>query len=154
MELYLLRHGEATAREPGIPDAERRLTPEGADEVRRVAARLVSAGARPALIYTSPLPRALETAQLVAEALAMPDAVVVTERLAGCSPGDAQAIVGDRNEDVMLVGHNPDLELLVRWLTGARCGLKKAGVARIRADVVEPGAGELMWLLSPRILCG
>jgi phosphohistidine phosphatase len=152
MELYLLRHGEATAREPGVVDSERRLTPEGIAQVRCVAARLASAGVRPACIYSSPLPRALETAQLVAEALGMPDAVVVTERLAGCSPGDAQAVIGDRKEDVMLVGHNPDFELLIRWLTGARCALKKAGVARIRADVIEPGAGELRWLLSPGIL--
>jgi phosphohistidine phosphatase len=152
MNIYLMRHGEAESLFGATSDESRRLTPEGRDEVRGVAARLADANVKPDVIYASPLDRALETARIVADVLGVPDRVQISEAVAGCSPGDLQGIIGPSTADVMLVGHNPDMELLTRWLTGAICDFKKAAVARITTDRVEPEAGTLRWLVTPRVL--
>ena len=53
MQLYLLRHGIAEAGLPGHPDAERALTGEGREKLRRVLKRARSAGAEPTANFAS-----------------------------------------------------------------------------------------------------
>src|SRR5215203_2868503 len=69
MEIYLLRHGIA---EDGYPDAQRALTAEGKEKLRKVLKR---AGAKPSLILSSPYRRALETAGIAAEVLGYTDEI-------------------------------------------------------------------------------
>ncbi len=77
--MILLRHGQtvfnvvygATRRDPGVPDPE--LTSEGALQARAAAGALADSGI--ALILTSPYRRALQTAQILAGALAAPVAI-------------------------------------------------------------------------------
>jgi phosphohistidine phosphatase len=65
MEIYLLRHGDAE-ESLRIPDEERSLTPEGRRKVGDVLLRARAAGSAPSLILSSPLRRAVETAELAA----------------------------------------------------------------------------------------
>ena len=77
------------------------------------------------------------------------------DRLAGgFSLGDLQAIVSERSAaEIMLVGHEPDLSMLASDLIGdVSIDLKKGGLIRIDADLVEPGRGVLKWLLAPSVL--
>jgi len=69
MELYLLRHAIAEENSPSGRDADRRLTDEGRDKLRRVLKRASSAGVEPSLILSSPYKRALETAEIAATEL-------------------------------------------------------------------------------------
>ena len=69
MQIYLLRHGIAENASPGQPDSERALTAEGREKLRRVLKRARSAEVNPGAILSSPYKRALETAEVAAEAL-------------------------------------------------------------------------------------
>src|ERR1039457_6988275 len=69
MQIYLLRHGIAEDAKPGQPDAERPLTDEGRDKLRRVLKRARTADLDPSLILCSPYRRAIETAAVAAEVL-------------------------------------------------------------------------------------
>ena len=68
-QLYLLRHGLAVPHgTPGIEDDDRPLTPDGERRVRPIGRGLKRLKVKVVRIATSPLPRALKTAQIVAEA--------------------------------------------------------------------------------------
>ncbi|HEV8248786.1 MAG TPA: phosphohistidine phosphatase SixA [Gaiellaceae bacterium] len=114
MRVYLVRHGEAA---PGEPDEERRLTPEGREQSRRVAEQLASAQPRPDAVLHSPLVRARETAELIAAPLGIepePD-----DRLApGATTDNVRAAAAGRGEAVVLVGHQPDCGRVAAELTG------------------------------------
>src|SRR5438067_1383401 len=69
MDVYFLRHGEADWPDWEKPDDERPLTKRGKKEMHEVAKFLKRVKARPAIILTSPLPRASETAEIAAEHL-------------------------------------------------------------------------------------
>jgi phosphohistidine phosphatase len=128
MRLYLVRHAEAA---PGEPDEERRLTPEGRNQSRRVGERLAAASPRPTAVLTSPLLRARETAELIAEPLGLD--VEPDERLRpGASADDVRAAVAGRAEAVVVVAHQPDCGRIAAALTGgAEPAFPPAGVAEL-----------------------
>src|ERR1700678_2627326 len=67
MILYVLRHGSAEDEPPpGGDDGARRLTARGREKVREAAAGMRALGLKFDAILASPLPRAAETAELVA----------------------------------------------------------------------------------------
>ena len=70
-ELYIMRHGIAVMRGATtvMDDAKRPLTPEGKEKMREIASGLVRAGLEADWIVSSPLVRAVETAEIVGEAL-------------------------------------------------------------------------------------
>ena len=159
MDLYLVRHGESGSSLADIRrDNERSLTSEGREEVEKVADSIGRLGVEFDEIATSPLPRAKETAQIIAK----------YQKKARLSVWDELRPEGDRRamlsrlarmghgSEVLLVGHEPYITSVVADLMGAKPGtmlLKKAGLIRVRVTSFAPSAkGELRWLLSPRIL--
>jgi phosphohistidine phosphatase len=114
MRLYLVRHAEAA---PGEPDELRALTPEGRRQAQELGQRLQADGVEPDAILTSPLLRARETGDALAEATgveAQPD-----ERLApGATEEDVRAAVAGRGETVVVVGHQPDCGRIAAALGG------------------------------------
>jgi phosphohistidine phosphatase SixA len=149
MNLYFFRHGEADWPDWNKPDDERPLTKDGAKEVRQVAKLLSQVKIAP-LILTSPLPRACQTAEIAAEVLE----VEVREEK-NLKPGFDSArlrkLLQDFSEDeLMVVGHEPDFSHTIRQLTGGTIKLPKAGVALVKLDASSM-SGQLRWLLPPRI---
>ena len=136
--IWLLRHGDA---EDGSPDSERRLTEKGEEQARIAGSALAAIGAHPALCMSSPKTRALDTARLACEALGVE---VVIEPALREGPFDPRDLAGDRDE-VLLVGHDPDLSMAIHRLTGAQVRMKKGGLAGI-------DRGELAVILRPREL--
>lgn len=150
MHLYLLRHGVAEERTAWRGDDDLRpLTPKGERGVERVAALLTNAGVAPAVIISSPLARAEMTARIVAESLGAP--VVTDELLAGpCLGRDLPGLLARVDGgDVMLVGHEPTMSVLLEDLTGARTAFKKGACARVDLDGPGAAAGVLAWLVTP-----
>lgn len=163
MDLYLVRHAAAHGRDPERwpDDARRPLTPEGEEEFRS-AARALSRLIPPAdVLLSSPYRRAWQTAEILAGLEASWPDPEATPVLEPTLPPEKAAIELKGYEgagSVALVGHRPGLhELAAHLLTGNAGGveisIKKGGVACVRFDgAVEPGAGELRWLLTPKIL--
>src|SRR5690348_4002500 len=108
MKLYLLRHGKADWPDWSQPDDERPLTKDGKEEMHRMAAFLPRLKVKPELILSSPLPRAWQTAEIVAESLG---AELREEPSLGRSFGPLQLhkmIQHVDRDELMIVGHEPD----------------------------------------------
>jgi len=158
MEIYLLRHAIADDRSPSGRDYDRRLTDEGREKLRRVLKRAAAAGVQPSLILSSPLVRAVQTAEIAAEDLGYKGKIVRVECLApeGSPPEVWQEIRSRHDEkSVVLAGHEPLFSSIVAYLLGATRSMvdfRKAGLVRI--DVHGFGAtpaGVLQWMLIPKI---
>lgn len=150
MELYFLRHGEADWPNWKKSDDERPLTKFGKREMREVGKFLARLRVRPGLIVTSPLPRAAQTAEIVAEFL---NAKLRKDE--ALSPGfgmkELQTVLKrHRAKVLMVVGHEPDFTNVICGLTGATLKLSKGGVALVDVDP-EPQEGKLVWLFPPKL---
>lgn len=149
MRLYLLRHGKAEAH--NLSDAQRRLTPAGLRRMERAAKVMARLELRPARIFSSPRVRSRQTADVVAAALG----VEVAERGAldyGFSAADLPPLLAELppDADLLCVGHNPYLPMVVQELSGAYIGMKPGGLARLKLD--DGGRhGVLEWLIAPRV---
>jgi phosphohistidine phosphatase len=112
VRVLLVRHAEAR---PGDPDALRRLTPAGRAAAGALGRRL--AHRQLAAVLTSPLVRAVETAERIAKETGLPPQTDV--RLApGATTQSLRDAVRGRGETVLVVGHQPDLGRIVLELTG------------------------------------
>jgi phosphohistidine phosphatase len=158
-ELIVVRHGVAVEHgTPGIPDDLRPLTPKGHKAMRKVARGLGRLGVKPDRVLSSPLPRAIQTARIVADRLGLNESDV--EETDALGPDRTAEEMRDwlleRSEDsILIVGHNPGFSRLVDRLTGGDegagwCELDKGGVAWFRADAV--GRLQLAHLLVPKVL--
>jgi phosphohistidine phosphatase len=104
LRLFLIRHADA---ESGEPDESRRLSPEGREQARALGKRLADEGVRPDAVLTSPLLRARQTGDALAEALACTSEP--SDALApGASATTVQSAIEGRGETVIVVGHQPD----------------------------------------------
>jgi phosphohistidine phosphatase len=146
--LILVRHAEAEDRALGGSDSERTLVAAGRRAARATGRALAALNVEPQCVVTSPYPRAYETAELVASALAAP--LAEDAALLGLEAGDVSGLIERHGEDLLLVGHDPDFSALVHALTGARIAFPKAGAALI--DPLAGTRGELRWFLRPRAL--
>jgi phosphohistidine phosphatase len=159
--LYLIRHAIAAERGDDWPDDTKRpLTHGGAARMRQVIKGLVALDVDVALVLSSPLARAMQTAELIAQGFDKKRPLEI-ERVAALAPGGSPAQVAAalgafaRHASLALVGHEPDLGELAAWLISARAPLpfKKGGVCRIDVDNLPPGRdGRLVWFATPRML--
>jgi phosphohistidine phosphatase len=157
-ELYLVRHGIAVERgTPEVPDDARPLTPQGRKRMRQIARGLRRLGVRPDRILTSPLPRAFETAEIVAAALQMSDRLETCDALRDDreAPGIRDWVLGRAEDRLLIVGHNPGLSQLLGLLVAGLadpwiCDLKKGGVAALSAR--DKGGFAIDWIAPPRLL--
>ena len=153
MILYFLRHGRAEQHSEG-PDAERRLTKKGTHELEGAGPLWRRLKLRPEVILSSPLVRAVQTAEIARAELELKAKLQTDERLAPGASWDRMAqAMADHHEAarVMFVGHNPDFEDAVELLSGAEAvRIRPGGVACLEfPGVPEPRAGEIAWLLDP-----
>ena len=140
MNVGFFRHGPAIARgTEGVAEADRPLTPEGRKKTVQAAKGLRVLDLGFDRIFTSPLARALETAEIVAGVLQLPSPSV----LDGLSPsGSARRLLSGlrelEGEAPLLVGHEPLLSSAVLLaVCGAAAGsieLKKAGLAVVQLE--------------------
>ena len=161
-ELYIMRHGLAVARgtEGFSDDSKRPLTPDGKEKMRDVAKGLKRAGVKLDWIVSSPLIRAVETAEIVAATL---NSNVPLGRSEALSPGGSpEALIAflakqPSRRSVLVAGHEPDLsELAARLIGAARhagLALRKGGCCLIAFEQFPPKtAGQLVWWLTPRLM--
>jgi phosphohistidine phosphatase len=161
VEIYLVRHAAAFERDPDRwpDDSQRPLKPEGEEEFRLAARGLARMASRMDAILSSPYRRAWRTAEILSEVVdswPAPEAVAVLEPT--LPPEKAALALEDYAGSIAVVGHRPGLHELAAYLltgdsNGMEIGIEKGGVACIGFDgAVEPGAGELCWLLTPKAL--
>ncbi|MEB2285598.1 MAG: hypothetical protein B6D46_14280 [Polyangiaceae bacterium UTPRO1] len=154
----LMRHAIAEDRSDTGRDHDRRLTGEGKRKLREVVAGMRALELPIERVVSSPLRRAVETAEIVAAGFELDDAVVVASAFApGAGPDAALAALADvgRPRGLVLVGHEPDLAMLASTLlTGTpglvHMGFRKAGLAGFVVATLPPrSAGALEFFLTP-----
>lgn len=148
MKLYFLRHGKADWPDWDKPDDERPLTADGKDQVAAVAKLLARLEIAPS-IFTSPLPRASQTADIAGKYLNLKVNVDPLLR-PGFDARKLRKLLKDfAGDSLMVVGHEPDFTGTIFQLTGGTTKLSKAGVALIELNAVSM-KGELRWLVPPK----
>jgi phosphohistidine phosphatase len=158
MKLLLIRHAAAVPRgTPGVPDAERPLTPRSKAKFRIAARGLARVTRRPDVLLTSPLPRARLTAEIAARAFEQV-APTIEPALAHSSVDKIVAALTTHppGARIALVGHEPLLGALLARLLGAaqgeRLAFEKGGAALVDLPNGPAAGGRLRWFLKPRIL--
>lgn len=156
--LYLVRHGIAVPHgDPNFADDDRPLTADGEKQMRQIARGLRRLRLKPEGIVTSPLPRAYQTAEIIANTLKLPHLLETDDALR--ADRDASSIrewLGTRPEDrLMIVGHNPSFSDLVGLLLNGdhalpTIELRKGGVAAFASG--PDGSLRLDWFARPRLL--
>ena len=158
MEIYLLRHAIAENAAPGQPDSERALTSEGRDKLRRVLKRARQAEVSPTLILSSPYRRALETAEIAAQALGYEGRLIHSGALVpDASPQDLWNDIRTYRHEraLLLASHEPLMSATAAFLLASpalQVEMKKAALMRIDCDRFggEP-RGVLKWMLTPAV---
>lgn len=119
MKIYLARHAQAVSAGPGLTDSDRFLSPDGRQTARYVGGKLREEGVEPVAVLSSPLVRAVQTAELIAGALDYLGVIESSRALIpGCEPQVIAAELMARNVDVLVVGHEPSISALAAFLTG------------------------------------
>jgi phosphohistidine phosphatase len=158
MDCVLLRHGIAVERDEWEgPDADRPLTERGAKRVAQVATGLNRLGLQPTHVLSSPLIRAIETAEIVHRSLRVRSAVqIVDELLPDAPPGRLLSILHDLQPEtcVLCIGHEPHLGLAASVMLSGRATasfpMKTAGACLIELPPpAKPGRGVLRWWMTP-----
>ncbi|MGK0674283.1 MAG: phosphohistidine phosphatase SixA [Halothiobacillaceae bacterium] len=163
MQLILIRH--APAIDPmewalsGRPDGDRPLTKEGSTKMRRVARGLRRVLESPERLFSSPLLRARQTAELLLECYPDLHIEITTELKPDTDPAATLAWLRslDACQRIALVGHEPHLSGLLALLVHGDASLgtlpfRKGGVAILELDVIRPAHARLTAFLPPRVL--
>ena len=163
MELLIIRHAIAedralfATRNPD--DDQRPLTTRGIQRMRKATSGLTRLLPELDHLASSPLTRAAQTADLLAERYPRARRVTLPELAPG---GDRDALAErlashDNGDRIALIGHEPDLSELIAWLCcGSEFGFLhfKKGAAALLNLVGRPGTAgaELQWALTPKQL--
>jgi phosphohistidine phosphatase len=154
VRIYLVRHSDSVDRLPSMPDAARYLSARGRVSFREMALRFRDAGGRPTRILTSPLVRAVQTAEILSETLRYDGEVVLDPRL---SPGFDVARLNDvldgypSEKEIAFVGHEPDLGVMLTRLLSLPQGyaMRKGAIAALDLPVPgDPHRVGFAWLLT------
>jgi phosphohistidine phosphatase len=157
MEIYLVRHGIAVGREEDMPDTLRPLTEKGRKRFRKTARAFARLGRKIGLILTSPLVRAVQTAEILAGETKHGEVGVLEEldpKFGIRSLLEAIAKRADGTQSIALVGHDPQLSSVLAALTGVPVedlDFKKGAIVRLdTADPSKAGSADARWSLNPR----
>jgi len=158
MLVVLLRHGIAEDKSTDKPDEERRLTREGNEKMKRVAKALAKMLPDHVAIYSSPLVRAYETAEWMAQAYDDRIHISTTAALApGHDPGEFRDLLRRAGDFrcAYFAGHEPHLTTLMLALTAtethSELSLKKGGCYGLELDDASATA-RLKFMLAPGLI--
>lgn len=153
MRLYLLRHGQSPgAAEAGVArDADRPLSETGRRDVRRAAEMLSKQGGSPQLILTSPLKRAAQSAEEAASRLGPKLGTrmfwPLANQVSAETLWDQLQQEFPRVEELLLVGHQPQLGDLASHLSGAAAELRPGGLIALESRT--QGRARVLWTDNP-----
>jgi phosphohistidine phosphatase len=153
MLLTLVRHGDAEAPNNSLGDAGRCLSPHGREQARVTGQALAQQGVRLTHVWSSPLVRAVQTAELMLGALEFDGSVETRDDLyPDSSPRSLLQSLRelDPESDVLLVGHMPYMSALASELLGMHVGGFATGAA-LRVGLALPAStrATLVWRSRP-----
>lgn len=161
-QVYLIRHGIAVERGIYADDRQRPLTEKGTYKTEKIAQQLVILGFRFDMLLTSPLVRAVKTAEILRQVGLVEDFQICQALAPAGNIQDWLVWMGtwqsSAHQTLALVGHEPDLsqwaQRLVHGSLQGRWVLKKAGMIGLTVPAAENALGQsqLFWLAPPRFI--
>jgi phosphohistidine phosphatase len=150
----MLRHGEAGTHSQSSEDWRRPLTEQGVEKLHKQAKKMLKWNLKFDRIISSPFTRAVQTAEIVAEAYGM--TVHEDERLGSAlftyPQLTALCAENSRIENLLIAGHEPDFSsVLGQVLGGAHVNFVKGGLACVELTRLEPPAGPLIFFATPEM---
>lgn len=166
MKLVLFRHGTALDRELAVlqkmDDSKRPLTDKGRERTEKMAKILKDWNENFDFIVSSPLTRALQTAEILNNHLKIKNLFESPELVPSAPP---QAFAqwlrthSQNSTSILAVGHEPQLSVFASWALSTQLSsfidLKKSGMIRLEIESFEQfkaGSAELSWLVQPKLL--
>lgn len=148
MRVYLIRHSFAVDEARHLPDEFRYLSQEGRRVAREVGRKLAGEGHGFDAMLTSPLVRATQTAEIIAQ---LTDYVGVIEAVGALAPGLPPRLVAEelpsRGMSIAVVGHEPSIAALGAVL------LQRPSFPPLRpGSVALVEEGRARWMLSSELL--
>ncbi|MEW5974999.1 MAG: phosphohistidine phosphatase SixA [Acidobacteriota bacterium] len=162
MRVFLLRHGiaEPAGAQNQYQDALRALTAEGISKMAKASQGLKRMGVNFDLVASSPLVRARQTAEIVADALRIEESLEIWEEL--LPEASAESVLEKlgafrQRRQVLLVGHQPSMGFLASRLIFGKSTIcldfKKGGLCGVELTQVPPNQpATLLWVLPPKFL--
>jgi phosphohistidine phosphatase len=158
MDIYLLRHASAGQYNPETNDDKRPIDKTGEQQSHDVGRALAALDPDLDAIISSPLTRAMQTAEIVAGELGYEDKIVTDGALRPeASYEEFEELLSryGKKKAILMVGHNPSMtEFLIQMLSGADSAefidFKKGAVAKVEKDGSQPAV--LKWCLTPKIV--
>lgn len=156
--LYILRHAKSSWDTPALADFDRPLNARGLKAAAFMGEFIHQNGFLPDVVCASPALRARETASLIHDNAGLTAAVMFDERIYEASAQTLRIVVAglpDNAASAMIIGHNPGLEQIVRFLTGRIESMPTAALAVIDLDIaawqdVSEKCGALRVLIRPK----
>src|SRR6266542_6231738 len=157
MKLIIVRHAAAIERTPEVPEEQRYLTPRGRAYCRKSARTMLKKGLDPGLILSSPLVRAVQTADILAETLSYIGPVLVTDEL---SPGfDLEALKSiiakfEHVNELVIVGHEPDFSSVISALLSLQkdFDFKKGAAVKLKIGATGNKPASFKWMAAGKNL--
>jgi len=147
-----MRHGKAEKQSGRRADAERRLVQKGRERTRAAALAFSRylAGAGRIQVWSSPLARAKQSAEIVAEVLG----VAVVEECQEIADGDLKVLLSRtksaaEDDAIVVVGHQPFLTEWAEALAGIHIPFKPSAAAGMELKFGK-GAARLRWYVHPK----
>jgi phosphohistidine phosphatase len=159
--LLLMRHAKSSWKDPDLTDHERPLKKRGRKDTKHIAKVMEKKDLFPHLILSSSARRAVETVEVLVDALGYENEIIYSEALYMGEPGDfieALKTLDNDFEIVMVVAHNPGLEAYVQIIDGEIEAMPTAALAHLVLSLEDwqeisfETMGELIGYWTPKTI--
>jgi phosphohistidine phosphatase len=155
--LYLLRHAKSSWQDESLADFDRPLKKRGKEAAKQVGKVIASEKLSDVLIVSSSAQRTRETTNIVLRSSGVKAKVRFDPEIYEADlPALLEVLsrIEDDRNTVILVGHNPGMEILVRYLTGEPVVMPTAALSKILIDNsswkgLGDSCGRLEWFTTP-----
>jgi phosphohistidine phosphatase len=158
MNIYLIRHAEAEQTSDLKPHEERELTSRGIEILKASAENWKNYFTEIDLILSSPLKRAMQTAEIIKNAFNVKNDVA--EEISLLNGGETEDLINLAGSfglnELAMIGHQPDIGIHISIMTGTNelnCRIPPSTIAKISFNggpVI--GKGKLEFLIPPVII--
>jgi phosphohistidine phosphatase len=156
--LYLLRHAKSSWRDDTLRDFDRPLKERGRDAAELVGRLIAAENLSDVLVVSSPAVRARETAEIMLRSSGVRAELQFDPQIYDADLASLLGVLSRKEDDkqtVLLVGHNPGIENLIRFLTCEVRAVPTAALAKITFEgnswkSLNDGEGHLNWLVAPK----
>lgn len=157
-KLYIIRHAKSSWSDAALNDFERPLNKRGKANAPIMGKRLKKKGIMPDIIISSTAKRAKSTAEMIVKEIGYEKKVLFNENIYEASVDEFRKILtalDDKQSTVFLVGHNPELNMLVDYYVKFYENIPTCGVVEIEFDCerwaeIEPKNAKLLSFDYPK----